>query len=311
MKSLRIVFAGTPEFAAAHLQALLNSQHQVVAVYSQPDRPAGRGKQLQASPVKQLALAQGIEVFQPLHLKDEAQQQLLASHQADLMVVVAYGLLLPQAVLDLFPLGAVNVHGSLLPRWRGAAPIARAIQAGDELTGVGLMQMEKGLDTGPVWLEASLAIGQHTGQSLHDALIPLGQDCLLRGLALIQSGQSQPNKQDDNLACYAHKLNKSESLLDWHKPALELERQIRAFNPVPGSHFELDGQKIKVWQAELVDASGQPGQVLAADASGLLVACGQQSLRLLQLQNPGKGVVQARDWLNGRGSYFNQPRVLA
>ncbi|MDM1708832.1 methionyl-tRNA formyltransferase [Thiopseudomonas alkaliphila] len=308
-KSLRIVFAGTPEFAASHLQAILQQGiHEVIGVYSQPDRPAGRGQKLVASPVKQLALAHNIPVFQPLTLRDAAAQAELAELKPDLMVVVAYGLILPQAVLDMPRLGCINSHASLLPRWRGAAPIQRAIEAGDDVTGVTVMQMEAGLDTGPMLHKVSTPItAQDTGGSLHDRLAELGSAAVLEVLQQLAAGTMQAEKQDDSLANYAHKLSKAEAKLNWQQSATELDQQIRAFNPWPVSHSQLNGQVIKVHAAEPVlanDTAAAPGTILAAEREGLVVACGKGALRLTQIQLPNARAMSVADVLNSKQELF-------
>lgn len=308
-KSLRIVFAGTPEFAASHLQAILQQGvHEVIGVYSQPDRPAGRGQKLVASPVKQLALAHNIPVFQPLTLRDAAAQAELAELKPDLMVVVAYGLILPQAVLDMPRLGCINSHASLLPRWRGAAPIQRAIEAGDDVTGVTVMQMEAGLDTGPMLHKVSTPItAQDTGGSLHDRLAELGSAAVLEVLQQLAEGIMQAEKQDDSLANYAHKLSKAEAKLNWQQSATELDQQIRAFNPWPVSHSQLNGQVIKVHAAEPVlenNTSAAPGTILAAEREGLVVACGEGALRLTRIQLPNARAMSVADVLNSKQELF-------
>ncbi|MDX1724499.1 MAG: methionyl-tRNA formyltransferase [Pseudomonas sp.] len=310
-ESLRIVFAGTPEFAAEHLKALLDSPHQIVAVYSQPDRPAGRGQKLTASPVKQLAVQQQIAVLQPQTLRDPAAQAELAALKPDLLVVVAYGLILPQAVLDIPRLGCLNSHASLLPRWRGAAPIQRAIEAGDSESGVTVMQMEAGLDTGPMLLKVRTPIAaDDTGGSLHDRLALLGPQAVLQAIAGLAAGTLQGEVQDDSLATYAHKLNKDEARLDWTRPAVELERLIRAFNPWPICHSTLNGEALKVHAAELGEGSGAPGTILAADKQGLTVACGQGALRLTRLQLPGGKALNFSDLYNSRREQFAVGLVL-
>ncbi len=300
---LKIIFAGTPEFAATALAALLTTSHRVVAVYTQPDRPAGRGRKLQPSPVKLLALEHGIEVRQPARLKDPADQAALAELEADLMVVVAYGLLLPQAVLDAPRLGCINIHASLLPRWRGAAPIQRAILAGDEESGVTIMQMEAGLDTGPMLhiLKTPILLDD-TGGSLHDRLAELGARALLESLAGIADGSLPPRKQDDSLATYAGKLDKGEAMIDWTRPASELDRQVRAFNPWPVAQCDFEGQVMRLWQTLPIEADApagvSPGSVVEAGKSGIDVATGRGVLRILQLQMPGKRAMSAADFLN-------------
>jgi methionyl-tRNA formyltransferase len=310
-EALRIVFAGTPEFAAEHLKALLDTRHQIIAVYSQPDRPAGRGQKLSPSPVKQLALQHEIPVYQPLSLRDPAAQAELAALEPDLMVVVAYGLILPQVVLDTPRLGCINSHASLLPRWRGAAPIQRAIEAGDTESGVTVMQMEAGLDTGPMLLKVSTPIGvDDTGGSLHDRLAAFGPRAVIEAIDGLAAGTLIGEVQDDGLATYAHKLNKDEARLDWTRPAGELERLIRAFNPWPICHSTLDGAPLKVLAAQLADGQGAPGQILAADKNGLTVACGSAALRLTCLQLPGGKALAFADLYNSRREQFAPGTVL-
>ena len=300
---MRIVFAGTPEFAVPCLAAAAR-HHEVVAVYTQPDRPAGRGRGLTASPVKQAALAQGLPVYQPLSLRDAQAQAELAALKPDLMVVVAYGLILPQAVLDIPTHGCWNVHASLLPRWRGAAPIQRAIQAGDSHSGVCLMQMEKGLDTGPVLLEQSLALAaDETGGSLHDKLSAMGAQVLADGLGLLRAGlRPVARPQPAEGVEYAHKLDKAEARLDWASDAQVLERQVRAFNPWPVAEAQLAGERVRIHAAVAVPGvPGMPaGSVLAATKAGIDIACGQGALRLLTVQREGGKLVSAADYLNAR-----------
>lgn len=308
---LRIVFAGTPEFAARHLQALLDAGHPVIAVYTQPDRPAGRGQKLMPSPVKQLALQYGLPVLQPATLRDPAAQAELAALQPDLLLVVAYGLILPQTVLDIPRLGCINSHASLLPRWRGAAPIQRAIQAGDTLSGVTLMQMEAGLDTGPMLCKVTTPIStEDTAGSLHDRLAELGAQAMAAAIDPLASGELTPAVQDDQLATYAHKLNKDEARIDWQRPAVELERQIRAFNPWPVSHTTLNGESLKVLAAVLSEGSGPAGCILQASKEGLTVACGTGALRLTRLQLPGGKPLAFADLLNSRREQFASGQVL-
>lgn len=301
--TLRIVFAGTPEFAVPALRACA-ARGEVVAVYTQPDRPAGRGRQVQMSPVKQAALELGLPVQQPLNFKSEEALDLLRSHAADLMVVVAYGLILPQAVLETPRLGCWNVHASLLPRWRGAAPIQRAIAAGDTVSGVCLMQMEKGLDTGPVLLQLKTPIGpKDTGGSLHDRLSQLGAEVLRDGLSLARAGMTlQAEAQPEAGVTYARKIDKAEAKLDWALSAKTLADQIRAFNPWPVAETELQGERVRVYQAQVVaDDSGKPpGTLLAAGKAGIDIACGQGALRLLALQRDGGRVQSAAEYLNAR-----------
>ncbi|MBP7490139.1 MAG: methionyl-tRNA formyltransferase [Azospira sp.] len=296
---MKIVFAGTPEFAARALAALYEAGHDIPLVLTQPDRPAGRGMTLQASPVKQLALSRGSEVFQPLTLKDEAAQEKLRLLAPDVMVVAAYGLILPQAVLDIPRHGCLNIHASLLPRWRGAAPIHRAILAGDAESGVCIMQMEAGLDTGPVLLSASTPItAQDTSQTLHDKLALQGAQLIVSALQhLPLPAVAQPEAG----VTYAAKLDKSEAPLDWRRPAAELDRQIRAFTPFPGTTAVLDGAPLKVWAALPRSESGVPGTVLAADKHGILVACGSGSLLLTELQKAGGKRLPVAQFLAGHG----------
>ncbi|WP_236213887.1 methionyl-tRNA formyltransferase [Metapseudomonas otitidis] len=310
-QALRLVFAGTPEFAAEHLKALLDTPHQIVAVYTQPDRPAGRGQKLMPSPVKQLALQHGLPVLQPPTLRDAAAQEELRALAPDLMVVVAYGLILPQVVLDIPRLGCINSHASLLPRWRGAAPIQRAVQAGDAESGVTVMQMEAGLDTGPMLLKVTTPISAgDTGGSLHDRLAQLGPQAVVQAIAGLAAGTLQGEVQDDAIATYAHKLNKDEARIDWSRPADELERLVRAFNPWPICHSTLDGQPLKVLAAEPAEGSGQPGQILDASKDGLTVACGEGALRLTRLQLPGGKPLAFADLYNSRREQFAPGQVL-
>ena len=306
---LRIIFAGTPEFAASHLQALIDSEHQLIGVYTQPDRPAGRGKKLQSSPVKHLAQAAAIPVYQPASLRDAGAQQALAQLHADLLVVVAYGLILPRAVLDTPRLGCLNVHASLLPRWRGAAPIQRAIQAGDRETGITIMQMDAGLDTGAMLATATCKIDrQTTAASLHDRLAELGPPLLLQVLADLEACQRQAQPQDDQLATYANKILKSEAELDWRQSAQTLDRAIRAFNPFPVCFSKLGSERVKVWRARPDGSGSDPavaaGTILQADREGILVSCGDGRLLVQQLQLPGGKQLAAEQVLNARGELF-------
>jgi methionyl-tRNA formyltransferase len=300
---MRIVFAGTPEFAVSSLRAAAR-HHEVVAVYTQPDRPAGRGRGLAPSPVKLEAVARGIPVFQPESLKDEAAQRQLRDLQPDLMVVVAYGLILPKAVLAIPTHGCWNVHASLLPRWRGAAPIQRAIQAGDAKTGVCLMQMEAGLDTGPVLLHQELPIAAtDTGGQLHDKLAELGAQVLSDGLGLLRAGiKPIARPQPEQGVTYAHKLDKAEAKLDWAQDAAALARTVRAFNPWPIAEATLAGERVRIHGAVALDeAHGRaPGTVLAAGRDGIDIGCGQGVLRLRVLQREGGKAITAADYLNAR-----------
>ena len=303
---LRIVFAGTPEFAACHLQALLDSGHVPVAVYTQPDRPAGRGHKLMPSAVKQLALKHALPVLQPATLRDPAAQAELAALQPDLLLVVAYGLILPQIVLDIPRLGCINSHASLLPRWRGAAPIQRAIEASDPETGVTLMQMEAGLDTGPMLCKVTTPISaEDSAASLHERLAQLGAKAMAEAINRLARGELVAQVQDEQLATYAHKLNKDEARIDWQRPAVELERQIRAFFPWPVSHASLHGEPLKVLSAHVVDQiSGPAGTILQAGKEGLTVACGNGALCLTRMQLPGGKPLDFTDLLNSRREQF-------
>jgi methionyl-tRNA formyltransferase len=308
---LRIIFAGTPEFAAESLAALLASEHQVIAVLTQPDRPAGRGRALQPSPVKVLALQHAIPVLQPDNLKGDAIREQLQALAADVMVVVAYGLIIPPAVLALPRLGCINVHGSLLPRWRGAAPVERAIAAGDRQTGVGIMQMEAGLDTGPVLLEASTDIRpDDTGGTLRDRLAALGAKALVQALANLEELQATARVQPEQGITYAHKLTKEEARLDWLKPAEVLEREVRAFNPWPVSWVPRPEGPMRVWAAAVATGQGQPGTVLSVSPAGIEVACGSGSLLLTHLQLPGKKALSVADLLRGRADLFTSGEAL-
>jgi methionyl-tRNA formyltransferase len=301
--ALRIVFAGTPEFAVPCLRTAAE-RGEVVAVYTQPDRPAGRGRQLQPSPVKVEALARGLPVFQPENFKSEAAREELRALQPDLMVVVAYGLILPTSVLSIPRYGCWNVHASLLPRWRGAAPIQRAIEAGDQITGVCLMQMEKGLDTGPVLLSLSTPINpDDTAPSLQERLAALGAEVLGDGLKLLRSGMRPlPQPQPDEGATYARKLEKHESKLDFSRSAEELDRQLRAFQPWPGAEAIVDGERLRIHVAKPLPLEHKqaPGSVLAASRAGLDIACGRGALRLLKVQREGGRPVAIADFLNAR-----------
>ncbi|GAC17103.1 methionyl-tRNA formyltransferase [Paraglaciecola arctica] len=305
-KPLKIVFAGTPEFAALHLQALIDSEHQVIAVYSQPDRPAGRGKKLQASAVKLLAVEHDIPVFQPQSLKTAESQLALAKLDADIMVVVAYGLILPTAILNTPKLGCLNVHGSLLPKWRGAAPIQRSLWAGDKETGVTIMQMDEGLDTGAMLLKQSLVITQEdTSATLYQKLAEIGPKALLETLATLV--EIQPQIQDDKLASYAKKLSKEEAKIDWNLTAEQLERNIRAFNPWPVAFFPLNDSNIKVYSSVVVKSENPnipAGVIVKSDKQGILVATGNNCLLITKLQLPGKKPMLAADVLNGRADWF-------
>jgi methionyl-tRNA formyltransferase len=299
---MRVVFAGSPDFSVPTLRALLESGHTIAGVYTQPDRPAGRGRKLRPGPVKQLARQHGLPVFQPPSLKPEQARRELAALEPDLMVVIAYGLILPPPVLDLPRLGCVNLHASLLPRWRGAAPIQRAILAGDAETGVCLMQMEAGLDTGPVLAETRTRIADSdTAGSLHDRLSRLAAELLVGHLDDLEAGRLRPVTQDDARATYADKLDKSEARIDWNRDAAALERQVRAFNPWPVAQTLYRGEVLRVWDARAVPCStALPGAIVGAGKEGIDVASGKGCLRLLQVQLPGGKALSAGDFLNAR-----------
>jgi methionyl-tRNA formyltransferase len=306
---MKVVFAGTPEFAAVALRELIAAGFEIPLVLTQPDRPAGRGMQLQASSVKQVALAQGIEVLQPLSLRMDAKDpqraaEARAAHERllatdyDVMVVAAYGLILPRATLDIKP--CINIHGSLLPRWRGAAPIHRAIESGDLETGVTIMQMEEGLDTGPMLSMERVAIeDSDTTGSLHDKLAALGGRMIVDALRKMAEGGLEAVAQPEDGVTYAAKISKEEARLDFSLPALQLARKVRAFNPFPGAHGQAGGVTVKIWHAEPVAGAGRPGQVLAADGQGIVVACGEGALRLTELQKPGGKRLKAAEFLKG------------
>lgn len=307
MEKLNIIFAGTPDFAANHLQALIDSEFNVVAVYSQPDRPAGRGKKLTASAVKQVALENNIAVYQPENFKQADSVEQLAALNADLMIVVAYGLLLPVSVLETPRLGCLNVHGSLLPRWRGAAPFQRAIWAGDTETGVTIMQMDKGLDTGNMLKQVSCPIASdETSASLYAKVAEQAPSVLIETIKQLQAGLLTPEVQDETLATYAKKLSKTEALINWQDDALFIERCVRAFNPWPMSYFEIAGQAIKVHQASLSNETTElaAGTILSADKKGIQVATGNGVLNLEIIQLAGKKAMPVQDILNSRRELF-------
>ncbi|KOC87416.1 methionyl-tRNA formyltransferase [Winslowiella iniecta] len=312
--SLKIIFAGTPDFAAQHLTALLASEHQVVGVFTQPDRPAGRGNKLTPSPVKVLALEHNIPLFQPKSLRPEENQQLVADLHADLMVVVAYGLILPKAVLEMPRLGCINVHGSLLPRWRGAAPIQRSLWAGDSETGVTIMQMDVGLDTGDMLYKLSCPIeSSDTSATLYNKLAQLGPTGMLATIQQLADGSAKPEVQDETAVNYAEKLSKEEARLDWSLSAAQLERCIRAFNPWPMSYFMVEDQPVKVWSAQVLphQANSQPGEIVHADKKGIQIATSDGVLNITELQPAGKKAMKAQDILNSRREWFIQGNVLA
>lgn len=298
--SLSLIFAGTPEFSVPALEALVTSRHRVVAVYTQPDRPAGRGQQVTMSAVKQCALKHELPVEQPRTLKDPAAVERLAQWRADLMIVVAYGLLLPRDILETPRLGCVNIHASLLPRWRGAAPIQRAIQAGDEETGVTIMQMDVGLDTGPMLLERVTPIGaRETAATLHDRLARLGAEAVLEAIEAIAAGTATPRAQPEQGVTYAAKIRKEEALIDWSRSATEIDRQVRAFNPWPIAETRWNGQQLRVWEAVPLDkkASAAPGTVVATSGDGIEVATGDGTLLLTRVQVAGRKAMPAADFL--------------
>ena len=300
----RIIFAGTPDFSVPCLEALINSPVEIVGVFTQPDRVAGRGKKLQQSPVKQCAVAAGLEVFQPESFKSATDRDQLAALNPDLMIVVAYGLLLPQSVLDIPRLGCVNIHASLLPRWRGAAPIQRAIEAGDDTTGVCLMQMEKGLDTGPVLAQREYRISANeTGGQLHDALSGLGAELLRDKLGALLDGRLTPTPQEKTGARYAHKLTRQETRVDWNTSAEEIANKIRAFDPWPVMSSHINNQPLRLFGAEAEATTGAgnpaPGEIIEASKRGIRVSTGNGDLVIKRLQKPGGKVLSAADFLNG------------
>ena len=309
-QALRIIFAGTPDFSVAPLQALLNSQHDVIAVYTQPDRPAGRGRKLTASPVKQVAEENGIAIYQPESLKEAEAQQTLKSLNADIMIVVAYGLILPQVVLDMPKMGCLNIHASLLPRWRGAAPIQRAIESGDKQSGVTIMQMNAGLDTGDMLYKLSTDItADDTAQTLHDRLSVLGCDALIATLDGLQNQTITPEVQDESLVTYAQKMHKEEALVQWNQPALNIVRKIQAFNPWPVAYTLFQDKPLRIWQARQLTANEQqeftgmsklPGLVLALNKNGLIIATGDEPICIQQVQPAGKKAMSAYDFAQSR-----------
>jgi methionyl-tRNA formyltransferase len=310
--ALKIIFAGTPDFAAKHLAALIQSEHQVVAVYCPPDKRAGRGKKLTACATKELALAHDIIVEQPTHFKEASDQEKLASYNADIMVVVAYGLLLPTVILATPRLGCINVHGSILPKWRGAAPIQRSLEAGDKETGVTIMQMDKGLDTGDMIATARCAITQQdSSATLYDKLAELGPSSLLETLGLMAEGKHNAVPQDNSLSTYAAKLDKNEAELNWQLPAEELHRKIRAYIPWPVTQFTFTDEKhtahrIRVWQASFSNSSHNQavGSIISANKDGISIATASGILCLETLQLPGKKALAVRDILNGKAHWF-------
>jgi methionyl-tRNA formyltransferase len=304
---LNIIFAGTPAFSAITLQALLTSSHSIKAVYTQPDRPAGRGRKLTASPVKELAETHDLPIHQPLTLRDAGEQKILADMHADVMVVVAYGLILPAAVLNAPRLGCINIHASLLPRWRGAAPIQRAILAGDKMTGITTMQMDVGLDTGDMLYKLECPIDENdTTETLHDRLAELGAKAILKTLDDIVSGCTEPEKQDSTLATYAHKITKEEAQINWQLPAEELTRKVRGFNPWPVAYIKMGEQTIRVWDVSALNTNTKhaAGTIVAVSSESIDVATGKGILQLHKIQLPGGRVLSVSDILNSRHDSF-------
>jgi methionyl-tRNA formyltransferase len=304
---MKIIFAGTPQFAATTLQALLASEHEIVAVYTQPDRPAGRGQKLQASPVKELAQQHQLPICQPQTLRQENEQTLLKNWQADLMIVVAYGLIIPKAVLETPKFGCINVHASLLPRWRGAAPIQRAILAGDAETGVTIMQMDEGLDTGSMLYKVTTPIANSdTSQTLHDRLATLGATALLKTLTELSTMQSET--QIDADSCYAKKITKEEAAINWQDSAVNIDRLVRAFNPWPIAYSALEEKTLRIWQTEVINTTTnehtEPGTIIRVEKTGIDVATGEGVLRLLKIQLPGGKCLAVQDVLNAHAKWF-------
>lgn len=308
---MRILFCGTPEFSVPPLQQLHAAGHEIIAVFTQPDKARGRGQQRQKTPVKQAAEDLGITVHQPVGMKNDDTRALIAGYQVDLMVVVAYGVIIPQAVLDMPRLGCWNIHASLLPRWRGAAPIHRAILAGDNKTGVCIMQMEAGLDTGPVYLCEETAITpQDTTGRLHDRLSELGAETIVKALQMAEE-KTLPTakKQDNSLATYAHKLHKSESAIDWQQPAAVIERQIRAFNPWPGTQTTIQGETLKIWHAQVIEHNHSritPGDIVHADAESLVIQCGENRLSLREVQRAGKQRMAIGPFMRAKTDWYSR-----
>lgn len=307
---MNIVFAGTPAFGIPCLDALAASSHQLQAIYTQPDRPAGRGRKLQASPVKEWAQTHQLPVFQPINFKEDVAVNELAALDPDILVVIAYGLILPRKVLELPRLGCINVHASLLPRWRGASPIQQAVLHGDKESGVTIMQMDIGLDTGAMLMRAPCAIDNNTAGELHDRLAQLAVKPLLATLDALASGKALPEEQDNNAATYAPKINKEDAAIDWHKPATVIDRQIRAFNPWPITHTQADDLTLRIYDATIIDQthSATPGTVLSINKNGMLVATGEQALLVTRLQFPGGKAMTVADWLHAERHqlYVNQ-----
>ena len=311
MSSLRIIFAGTPDFAASALTALIGSEHEVIAVYTQPDRPAGRGRKLRASPVKEVALEHNIPVLQPNNLKEAETQDELRSFNADVMVVAAYGSILPQVVLDIPRLGCLNIHASLLPRWRGAAPIQRAIAAGDKKSGITIMQMNAGLDTGDILqLSTTPITDKDNGGDLHDRLAEIGATAILETLKKLTS--ITPIKQDDSLANYAHKLDKKEAIINWQDSAENINRLIRAFNPWPVAFTYLNDKTLRIWQAQALPENSEleAGTVITCNKKGVDISCGEGTLRLLKLQPSGSKAMDVASFMNGHAKQLPAGSIL-
>jgi methionyl-tRNA formyltransferase len=313
---MRLVFAGTPEFAQRSLIGLLGDGHQVALVLTQPDRPSGRGMRHAESAVKRVALQHNLELFQPETLRDPANLKRIAAAQPEVIVVVAYGLLLPKAVLDCAPYGALNVHASLLPRWRGAAPIQRAILAGDRESGITIMKMDAGLDTGPILAQRAIPIYEEDDAgTLHDRLAALGSEMIVAALTDVQTGRATYRPQSSTAVTYAPKIGKAETLIDWSRAAEDLVRTVRAFRPSPGASSTLGGENLKIWRAHIEEGSGPPGQVLAAGPQGVVIACGEGALAVTELQRGGGRRLSAAEFLRGYemapGARFEQPAERA
>ena len=313
---MRLVFAGTPEFARRSLAGILIAGHEVPLVLTQPDRPSGRGMRPAESPVKRFAQEHALAVFQPATLRDSDSLARIVAARAQVLVVAAYGLILPQAVLDCAPSGALNVHASLLPRWRGAAPIQRAILAGDRESGITIMKMDAGLDSGPMFAQHAIPITEDDDAgTLHDRLACLGAEMIVSALAAVESGRASYTPQPATGVTYARKIDKAESVLDWSRPALELARAVRAFRPAPGASSSLAGAPVKIWDARLEQGAGKPGETLAAGPEGILIACGVGALAVTQLQRAGGKRLSAAEFLRGQsvlpGTRFGQPAERA
>lgn len=313
MPPLSVIFAGTPDFAASALSALIESDHEIVAVYTQPDRPAGRGRNLRASPVKEIALKYNIPVLQPENLKETETQDILRTFNADVMVVAAYGLILPQIVLDIPRLGCLNIHASLLPRWRGAAPIQRAIAAGDKESGITIMQMNAGLDTGDILQLTSCPItNKDSGGDLHDRLAEIGAAAILEVLNDLDGNKLKPTVQDDSLATYAHKLDKKEAIIDWQSSATNIERLVRAFNPWPVAFTYLKNKTLRIWQAQALPENSEleAGTVIICNKKGIDISCGEGVLRLLHLQPSGSKSMDVASFMNGHTKQLTVGSIL-